>query len=269
MKKGSFIILILTVVLLGCEKSDRDEDKTTHTSEDVAFSTNLVYDVFKTIHQAAYSSPGIVTSTSIDTNTVFNCDTITTNLLSNPKKLTIKFNANCTANGIIRNGSLTASSNGFYNISGTTTSIVFSDFSYNGYTIISGTMSYQYTGLTDSLPTYSLTFNELKIQNTQSQKIFYSGNHQLQITQGESTPEISDDVYSISGSNSGIAFKGNGFSSQITTNLNLAGNCNWINSGIVTVKAEHIPTRTLNFGSGCDNKINVSIYENNYELVIP
>jgi hypothetical protein len=164
---------------------------------------------------------------------------------------------------------LTASFNGFYNISGTTTSIVFSDFSFNGYTIISGTMSYQYTGLTDSFPTHSISFNELKIQNTLNQKIFYSGNHQLQIIQGKSTPEISDDVYSISGSNTGMAFKGNGFSSQITTNLNLAGNCNWINSGIVTVKADNIPTRTLNFGSGCDNKISVSIYSTNYELVIP
>jgi hypothetical protein len=269
MKKGSFIILILTVVLLGCKKSDRDEDKTTNTSEDVAFATNLVYDVFKTIHQAAYSSSGIVTSTTIDTNTVFNCDTITVDTLSNPKKLTIKFNTNCTANGIIRNGSLTASFNGFYNISGTTTSIVFSDFSYNGYTVISGTMSHQYIGLTDSFPTHSISFNELKIQNTLNQKIFYSGNHQLQIIQGKSTPEISDDVYSISGSNTGMAFKGNGFSSQITTNLNLAGNCNWINSGIVTVKADNIPTRTLNFGSGCDNKISVSIYSTNYELVIP
>ena len=269
MKKNYFIILIVTIVFLGCKKSDRDEDKTTNTSEDVAFSTNLVYDVFKTIHQAAYSSSGIVTSTTTDTNTVFNCDTITVNTLSNPKTLTIKFNPNCTANGIIRNGSLSASFNGFYDNVGTITTLVFSDFGYNGFTIISGTMSYQYVGLTDSFPTYSLTFNELKIQNTLNQKIFYSGNHQLQIIQGKSTPEISDDVYTISGSNTGMAFKGNGFSSQITTNLNLAGNCNWINSGIVTVKPVNLPTRTLNFGSGCDSKINVTIYENNYELVIP
>lgn len=269
MKKGSFIILIVTVVLLGCKKSDRDEDVTTNSSADVAFSTNLVYDVFKIIHQAAYSSPGIVTSSSLDTNTVFNCDTITANYLVNPKTLTIKFNANCTSNGIVRNGSLSASINGFYDNIGTTTTLVFSDFSYNGFTIISGTMTYQYVSLTDSFPTYSINFNEIKIQNNLNQKIFYSGNHQLQIIQGKSTPEISDDIYSISGSNTGMAFKGNGFSSQIVTNLNLTGNCNWINSGIVTVKPVNIPTRTLNFGSSCDNKINVSIYNNNYELVIP
>lgn len=269
MKKGSFIILIVTVVLLGCKKSDRDEDVTTNSSADVAFSTNLVYDVFKTIHQAAYSSSGIVSSTTMDTNTVFNCDTITVDTLSNPKTLTIKFNSNCNYNGIVRNGSLSASFNGFYDNTGTTTTLVFSDFSYNGFTVISGSMSYQYIGLTDSFPTYSISFNELKILNTNNQKIFYSGNHQLRVIQGKSTIETSDDIYSISGSNTGIAFKGNSFTSQITTDLNLAGNCNWINSGIVDVKPNNLTTRILNFGSGCDDKINVSIYENNYELVIP
>lgn len=274
MRKKYFIILILTVILFGCKKSDRDEDNSTNTAVDVAFATNLVYDVFKTIHQAANTSQGIVTSTSVDTNTVFNCDTISVDTLSNPKTLIIKFNTNCANNGIIRNGNLYASFNGYYNNTGTTTTLIFSDFSYNGFTIISGTMSYQYVGLTDSFPTYSINFNELKIQNNNpvsstGQKIFYSGNHQLQIIQGKSTQEIGDDVYSISGSNTGMAFKGNEFSSQIITKLNLAGNCNWINSGIVNVKPVNLPTRTLNFGSSCDNKINVSIYSTNYELVIP
>lgn len=269
MKKGSFIILIVTVVLFGCKKSDRDEDNSTNTEVDVAFATNLVYDIFKTIHQAANTSQGIVTSTTLDTNTVFNCDTITADTLSNPKTLNIKFNTNCTNNGIIRNGNLYASFNGYYNNAGTTTSIQFSDFSYNGYTVISGSMIYQYIGLIDSFPTFSITFNELKISNNYSQKIFYSGNHQLKITQGKSTPEISDDEYTISGANTGMAFKGNGFSSQITTNLILTGNCNWINTGIVAVVPDNKPTRTLNFGVGCDNKINVTIYENNYDLVIP
>lgn len=269
MKKNYFFIFFALVVLLGCEKSDKDTDTTTNTPMDVAFTTNLVYDVFKTIHQAANSSQGIVTSTLIDTNTVFNCDTITLDTLSNPKKITIKFNTDCTSDGIIRNGSIYATMNGYYNNIGTTTTVHFNNFIYNGFTVFSGSMSYQYIGLNDSFPTYSITFNELKIVNSYNQKIFYSGNHQLQIIQGKSTPEISDDVYSISGSNTGITFKGNGFSSQITTKLNLSGNCNWINSGIMNVVPDNITARTLNFGSGCDNKINVTIYTNTYELELP
>ncbi|MGE0560929.1 MAG: hypothetical protein AB7O47_03865 [Flavobacteriales bacterium] len=269
MKKSYFIILCTITALLGCEKSDRDEDKSTYTSADVAFATNLVYDVFKTVHQAAYYSQGIVSSATIDTNTVFGCDTITVDTLSNPKSLQIKFNTDCTSNGIIRNGKLNAYINGLYDTPSTTTTISIYDYNYNGKTIFSGTMSYQYIGLTDSFPTYNLTFSELKIVNSYNQKIFYSGSHQLKIIQGKLTQEISDDVYAITGNNSGIVFKGNAFTSEITTNLNLAGNCNWIGSGLVDVKPYNNPTRTLDFGSGCDSKINVSIYDKTYDIEIP
>lgn len=269
MKKYYFILLAASMVFLGCEKSDRDEDKSTYTSADVAFATNLVYDVFKTVHQAAYSSQGIVSAASTDTNTVFGCDTITTNIISNPKTLQVKFNTDCTSNGIIRNGKLNASFNGFYDTPGTTTTISIYDYTYTGKTIYSGSMSYQYMGLTDSFPTYSITFNELKIVNSYNQKIFYSGTHQLKIIDGKLTQSISDDIYAISGSNSGIVFKGNSFTSQITANLNLAGNCNWIGSGIVEVKPFNNPTRTLDFGSGCDKNINVTIYDKTYALEIP
>lgn len=269
MKKSYFIILCTVVFLFGCEKSDRDEDKSTSTSRDVAFATNLVYDVFKTVHQAAYYSTGIVSSATTDTNTVYGCDTITTDVVSNPKILQVKFNTDCTSNGIIRNGKLYATVNGFYDVQGTSTTIAIYDYNYNGKTIYSGSMSYQYIGLVDSFPTYNITFSELKIVNNYNQKIFYSGSHQLKIIQGKDTQTISDDVYAITGSNSGIVFTGNAFTSQITTNLNLAGNCNWIGSGLINVKPNNNPTRTLNFGSGCDSKINVSIYDKTYELDIP
>lgn len=273
MKKMSLVIVIIPLTIgmlfLSCKKSDRDSDTTTYTSEDVAFATNLFYTVFKTVHQAANYSQGIVSSTSINSTTVFNCDTITVDTLSSPKLLNINFNTNCTSGGIVRNGSLTASINGYYDSPGAVTTISVNNFTYNDVTVFSGTISYQYLGLIESYPAYSITFNELKIVNKYNQKIFFSGNHQLQIIIGDSTPEISDDIYSISGSNTGMAFKGNSFSSQITTKLNLSGNCNWISSGIVTVVPNNKPSRILNFGNGCDNKITVSVYENNYELEIP
>ncbi len=267
-KKNLLIVFICLIVISSCKKSDRDLDNTTNTSVDVAFATNLFYDIFKTVHQAAYYSQGIVTSTSIDSNAVYGCDSIYIDTLSNPKKLDIIFNANCTTNGIIRNGTIKTTLNGNYNNSGTSTTVSFSNYSYNGFSISSGTLVFQYLGLIDSFPTFSVNFNDLKIANSSNQKIFFNGSNQLQIIKGKLTPTIADDVYSISGSNNGIAFKGNTFSSQITTNLTLAGNCNWIGAGIVAVKPDNLPTRTLNFGSGCDDKIDVTIYDNKYELVI-
>lgn len=269
MKKYYVFSLVASLLFLSCEKSDRDEDKSTYTSEDVAFATNLAYDVFKTIHQAAFNSQGIVSVATTDTNTVYGCDTITKNTTGNPKTLQIKFNTDCTSSGIVRNGELNASFNGFYDTPGTTTSISIYNYSYNGKTIYSGSMNYQYIGLIDSFPTYSISFNELKIINSYNQKIFYSGTHQLKLIDGKLTQNINDDVYSISGTNSGIVFKGNSFTSEIITNLTLLGNCNWIGSGVVNVKPHNNPTRVLNFGSGCDKNISVSIYDKTYELEIP
>ncbi len=269
MNRKHILLLVLIISMFSCKESDRDEDKSTYTSADVAFATNVVYDIFKTTYQAAYYSQGIVTSADIDSNSVFGCDTITTDTLSSPKWLQIKFNTDCTTNSIVRNGKLYATFNGHFNTAGTTANMAIYDFTYNGYTVYDGSMSCKYEGLTDSFPTYSITFNELKIINSFSQKIVYSGSHKLQIIQGQTTQSITDDVYSISGSNSGRVFKGNGFSSQIITNLGLAGNCNWIGSGVVTVKPENNPTRTLDFGSGCDSKINVKVYDINHELELP
>lgn len=269
MNKKHLLLLVVIIGMFSCKESDRDEDKSTYTSADVAFATNVAYDIFKTVYKAANSSQGIVTTASIDTNSVFGCDTITKDTTTNPKWLQIKFNTNCTSSNIIRNGKLYVTFNGYFNTAGTTANLAIYDFSYNDYRVYDGSISYKYEGLTDSFPTYTVTFTDLKIINSVSQKIVYSGSHKLQIIQGQNTQTISDDLYSISGSNSGRVFKGNGFSSQIITNLSLAGNCNWIGSGAVTVKPENKPTRALDFGAGCDNKINVKVYDINYELELP
>jgi len=269
MNKKHLILLAVIIGFFSCKESDRDEDKSTYTSADVAFATNVAYDVFKTVYQAANSTQGIVTLADVDTNSVFGCDTITKDTTANPKWLQIKFNPDCSANGITRNGKLYATFNGYFNTPGITTNLTIYNFSYNGYSVYEGSISFKYEGLTDSFPTYTVTFTEMKIINSFSQKIIYSGSHKLQIIQGQNTQTISDDLYSISGSNSGRVFKGNGFSSQIITNLGLAGNCNWIGTGVVTVKPENNPTRTLDFGSGCDSKITVKVYDINYELELP
>lgn len=269
MNKKHLLLLVVILGIFSCKKSDRDEDKTTNTSADVAFATNVTYDVFKTIYQAANSTQGIVTASYVDSISVFGCDTITKDTTSNPKWMQIKFNTDCTSSSIIRNGKLYVTFNGHFNTPGTTANLAIYDFSYNGYRVYDGSIAFKYEGLTDSFPTYSVTFTNLKIINSFSQKIVYSGSHKLQIIQGQNTQTITDDLYSISGANSGRVFKGNGFTSQITTNLNLSGNCNWIESGVVTVKPDNNPTRTLDFGSGCDNKISVKVYDINHELELP
>ncbi|MCB9360056.1 MAG: hypothetical protein H6587_00850 [Flavobacteriales bacterium] len=267
MKKLFLIALACCFTIVGCKKSDRDDDTSTNSSEDYAFSTGLVYDVFKIVHQASNTSQGIVSSTTVDSTSVFGCDTIIFDGSTTPKTLSINFN-NCSSSNS-RNGYINASYNGFYDDLGTVTTISFNDYILNDFTFIAGTISYQYNGIVNNFPTYTITFNEVKIRNNQNQKIFYSGSYQLAIIDGEATPLFNDDVYEITGSTTGRVFKGNAFSAQVVDKLTINGNCEWVSSGQALVKPESKTTRTLNFGSSCDNKITVTLYDINYELEMP
>ena len=69
-------------MFVGCKKSDRDDDTSTNSSEDYAIATGLVYDIFKIIHQASSTSQGIVSTTNLDSTSVFGCDTIIFDMLN-------------------------------------------------------------------------------------------------------------------------------------------------------------------------------------------
>lgn len=269
MKKIIYLLLVVNIVFLGCKKSDRDNDTSTNSSEDFAMSTGLVLDIFKIIHQASSTSTGIISSTSLDTNSVFGCDTIIYDGTSSPKTLRVVFDENCTSSNISRNGTLYATYNGFYDTPGTKTSIGIYDYKYNDYYFISGTLSYQLTDTTNQIYSYSISISDAKILNNYNQKIFYNASYQLKINNGSITPVFNDDNYSIKGLMTGRAFKGNAFSAQILDSLVTDGSCNWISSGNATVIPESKNPRTLNFGVACDNAITVSVYELNYELNLP
>ena len=269
MKKLFLITASICLFFVGCEKSDRDEDTTTNSAEDYALATGLVFDVFKIIHQASSTSQGIISTTIVDSTSIFGCDTIIFDGAVSPKTLEVNFDNNCTSSNVVRNGIIYASYNGYYDTPGTVTTVTFNDYFENDFVILSGTISYQYNGVVNSEPTYSVTFSDVKIRNNQNQKLFYSGTSQLRITDGGSTPLFSDDEYVITGSSSSQAFKGNPYTVQISDSLVVMGDCNWVSSGTVLVKPQTKNVRTLDFGSGCDNNITITLYDINYELSIP
>lgn len=269
MKKLLFIVITASMFFVGCKKSDRDEDKSTNSSEDYALATCVVNDVFKIIHQASSTSTGIVSSTTLDTTTVFGCDTIIVDLSASPTTLQIDFDNDCTSSNVIRNGKINASYNGLYDTPGTVTTINLYDYQYNDL-FVSGTFSIRYSGISDGFPAYSVTLSEVKIQNNYNQKVFYHANYQLTIVEGETTPLVDDDKYIVKGSMNGRAFKGNAFTAQIEDSLSFYGNCNWVSTGNVLIKPESKNTRSLNFGNGgCDNMVSITVYDLNYEYSIP
>ncbi len=267
--KALNIILILSLILLfSCHDSDRDEDTTTNSSTDYAMGQSIMYDAFKLVHQAALSSKGITMNNLANVTSLFGCDTLIVDTLSNPMTITIQFNSTCTGNGIDRLGSITATFSSKYDVLGCVVGISFNNYIYNVYPIGTGTISYTYTGLTGTSPNYTYITDKVTITNV-NRTINWSGNQKLTVSSGETTAIIIDDSYTISGTAFGSTYAGNDFSATINTDLTLLGNCNWISSGIVTVIPENKNPRIVDFGSGCDDKAIVKIYSTEQEIVIP
>jgi hypothetical protein len=229
---------------------------------------SYVYDAFKVVHQAALSSKGITSGNLADTTSLFGCDTLIVDTLTNPMTIVIQFNGTCSNNNNDRYGSITASFSGKYDALGTSVNISFNNYRYGGYPI-TGSINYSFSGVISSLPTYAISVSNFSIENSKERLLSVSGNQTLKITAGEMTASVNDDTYIITGSASGRAFEGNDFSAIIDNSLDLAGNCKWISSGITTVSPENKQPRILDFGSGCDDKASAKIYGLNYEITIP
>jgi hypothetical protein len=270
MKKISHLIpLIIIIVFFACNKSDRDDDTSTNSSVDYALGQAYVYDIFKVVHQAANSSKGITSLNLLDTTSLFGCDTLIVDTTSNPMSVIIRFNTNCTYNGIQRNGEITALFSNKYDIAGCNITVSFNNYSQGLFSIESGSILYINNGLMNTLPNYTYNVNAVKMVASNGQNITWSGNQTLAITSGETTLPFSDDSYNISGFASGSTLRGNNFSATIAADLTILGNCNWVSSGLVDITPENKGTRILNFGSACDNLANVSLYGIDYEIALP
>ncbi len=261
------LLVIIALFIFGCQNSDRDQDTSTNSSTDYAMGQSMVYDAFKLVHQAAMSSKGISVVNLADTVSLFGCDTIIVDTLSNPMSITIQFNGNCTGNGKVRTGSIMATFSGKYDVLGCLVNISFNNYGYSNY-LISGTISYSYNGLNGTSPSYAYNPNKVIISDS-TKSIEWSGNQSISIDAGELTAGVTDDSYTISGTASGVTYAGNEFSATIGAYLTLLGSCNWVSAGKVTVSPENKNPRVLDFGAGCDNKAIVKIYSLDYEIVFP
>lgn len=268
MKKIGFLVLISSFLVVSCKDSDRDKDTSTNSCTDYGMAQSYAFDAFKIVHQAALSSKGITANNLADTTTIFGCDTLIVDTSTTPMTITIQFNGTCNNAGDTRSGSITATFSNKYDAIGTSINVSFNNYNFNGYPI-AGSINYSFNGVISNIPTYNLSFNQISFKNSKELYLTFSGNQTVGVTSGETTAAFSDDSYSISGTSSGRAFAGNEFNSTISTDLTLTGNCNWISSGISTVTPANKVPRTLNFGSGCDNKATAEIYDVTYEIVFP
>jgi hypothetical protein len=85
-------------------------------------------------------------------------------------------------------------------------------------------------------------------------------------TAGTSTPlNIMDDVYSLTGSASGVNREGKSYTVNISSPIVKRTSCSWVESGRVDITPEGLAVRTVDYGSGtCDAQATLTINGNTF-----
>ena len=120
---------------------------------------------------------------------------------------------------------------------------------------VAGTRSWQNIGL-DSLgrPIYSVSTHGGELVFQDGSSIYFEGNHVVTFLEGFNNGILADNVFSITGTSSGITRKGTNWTSQITVPLIKKFACRWITDGVRNIQINN-NTYIIDFGDGtCDRR---------------
>jgi hypothetical protein len=284
----SLLLFILSTLIFSCSKTNNGSSSSSTTDDSTAanlssssnsadnayndvlqlsletgFDNNIAYMVsmlgqgkvqINSLHPGAIAPLGIYTCA---TYTVSPNDTSTF-----PKTITVNFGAGCTSpDGVTRKGSIAFVYTGKILYPGTTVSVSFTNYSVNGYAL-QGTYSISNNSSLAKGISFSTQVSNGNITFPDAGYYTYSGSKTITQTAGASTPSnLSDDVYSITGSNTIYnSSTGNTLQDSITSPLTKAEACGYISSGVVSFVFNNSLTGTLDFGNGsCDSLAIVKI----------
>jgi len=176
-----------------------------------------------------------------------------------PKSLVINFGTSCTGpDGIVRSGEILANLTACYIDSGSVTTVTFNNYYVNG-NKITGTEIITNEGR-NSLghPVFGVQVINGNLYSP-SGVTSYNSTQQREWIQGYNTLlNPMDDVYLITGTASGVETTGTSFTMTITSPLQVAMDCAWIESGTLNITETGIPVITISYGNGTGTCANVA-----------
>ncbi len=106
-----------------------------------------------------------------------------------------------------------------------------------------------------------------KITYADSTSMTWECEKQSEMIEGGATFKFSDDVWSVTGSGSGVNIDGKSFKMTIITPLIYKNGCFYPVSGVLTIETDGEETTTIDYGNGeCDNKITVTTGDESVEI---
>jgi hypothetical protein len=268
------ILLVLFATTLSvftaCKK-----DNTKETSQGTAIDQNSA------LAERTFNDIGDYTSTALTSGKKSaealmgpgsSCLQVTFDLSSVPYKCILDFGTtNCLCeDGLYRRGKIIISATTAFSDSLASLTTTLDNFFVND-NQITGTRTLTYKGHNQSgHPNWDVTVDGSIILASGEGTITYQASHNNEMIEGESTPDYSDNVFSITGSATGTAITGQNFSEMITTPLISKMTCAHFVSGVVEITLAADPVRTLNYGNGdCDNKATVTVSGVTFEITLP
>ncbi len=260
-----FWVASLLILVYGCSESERDENDTTVSSYEYARAENAFFDVWKSVHAT------IVTDTVLGgqdtTYPIDNCfDSIVRmpDLGPYPIELTLHYkpSGELCSDGRVRRGVIKATLSGPYADSGTVIDFAFENFSIDDQSI-SGTMKLVHEGFGTGLPRFTKTITDAWLRRDEPgnnrQEIYFNSEQVVTWGVGSDTyNSVLDDEFRATGKASGRNTFGNFFTTRITERIVSNVQCVYESAGKVELKQSSLSTRLLDYGSLCDNRIQVT-----------
>ena len=266
MKQTSLILALCSAVLIFTSCNKEETDVNGNLSEETldlvyeSTTTNMLEEeINRSINEAiAYSEKSYTAEQK--SASIADCADISIKPLRGfPKTITMDFADGCTGtNGFYRSGSIAITISDTLRTRGTTYSASFSDFAIEGYAI-NGEISFENTSEGEVLSFYEemdLTFSGndgVEIQKTKTAERAWA--------EGSDTDDVSDDVFTVSGSSEVNSSLGGYYSYDIIEPLVISYSCDFISEGVVEItnSANEEPI-TIDFGNNsvCDWIVYVS-----------
>jgi len=282
MKKIILIVLPLLIATSflffnSCGKAKLN--RTTTTSADNSLAENAFNDVYKVVNETAEDEDG---SKETNAYSFGNCATVTVDPAwpdsTFPKTITVDFGTvNCMGtDGKQRRGSIKYTISDRYRNEGCIMTVTPNNYYVNEYKV-EGSKKVTNNGRNnDDNLSYTIEVTDGQVTTPEGEIITWESTRTREWIEGEETTiwtsglaGITDDVYSITGSASGVNRDGRNFTVTIIEPLIVKIDCRWVTKGILEIAPEDIKVRTVDYGDGnCDNEATVEIGNKTYNIVL-
>ena len=254
LKRASLFFVLSVFIFAGCKKRDSnplaDVDDNGGYASDASRVEWMSNDAISIADAAGNFYNGQYMRT---TNTFGACATVATDSLHSPRNLIIRFgDVNCKClDGRNRRGTIIVSFDSTYNKGNQIHTITFQNYYVNDIQL-GGSILTTRIDTTVIGKWYYNVKADLAMTTTPNQIVYWQGALVRKWVTGYATGEREDNVYSISGNATLTRANGHKFAFNINTPIQFAQNCDYAESGVITVNGYN-GARTLNYGAGTDN----------------